>query len=401
MNLDLNFSTPATGTINGNQNNVANALIHSFNTTGGIPLVFSAVNARGLTQLSGESGASSAQSSFDAANQFTNLMLDPFNDSRNGSGASAFAGEAPGYAAGNRDAKATDAFAALDRRSPSFENRWNVWASGYGGNSTVSGNAAAGTHATTSRIYGTAVGADYRVSPNTLVGFALGGAGVNFGVDGGLGGGRADLFQAGLFGRHSFGPAYLSAALAYGWQDVTTDRTVTVAGTDLLRANFKANTFAARGEAGYRFAFALMDLTPYAALQATSFMLPSYGETATGGSNQFALSYASQTTTNVRTELGARADRSYLVQDGVVTLRGRAAWAHDSNTSRPVTATFQSLPGATFTVNGARPAANSALVTAGAEMKWRHGFSLAGSFEGEFSDSTRTYAGKGTVKYAW
>ena len=41
-------------------------------------------------------------------------------------------------------------------------------------------NAAAGTHATTSRIYGTAVGADYRVSPNTLVGFALGGAGTDF-----------------------------------------------------------------------------------------------------------------------------------------------------------------------------------------------------------------------------
>ena len=34
-------------------------------------------------------------------------------------------------------------------------------------------------------------------------------------------------------------------------------------------------------------------------------------------------------------------------------------------------------------------------------MKWRHGWSLAGSFEGEFSDSTRAYGGKGTLKYAW
>ena len=38
LNLDLTFTTPAAGTLNGNQNNVANALIHSFNTTGGIPL---------------------------------------------------------------------------------------------------------------------------------------------------------------------------------------------------------------------------------------------------------------------------------------------------------------------------------------------------------------------------
>jgi hypothetical protein len=34
---------------------------------------------------------------------------------------------------------------------------------------------------------------------------------------------RSDLFQAGAFMRHSVGPAYLSGALAYGWQDVTTD----------------------------------------------------------------------------------------------------------------------------------------------------------------------------------
>ena len=184
-------------------------------------------------------------------------MLDPFNDSRNeGGGASAFAGEAPGHAAGN--ARRQGDLRLRRARPPQRLIRGTLERLGLRlwRNSTVSGNAAAGTHATTSRIYGTAVGADYRVSPDTRLGFALGGAGFNFGVDGGLGGGRADLFQAGLFGRHSLGPAYLAAALAYGWQDVTTDRTVTVAGTDLLRANFKANTFAARGEAGYRFAVA-------------------------------------------------------------------------------------------------------------------------------------------------
>ncbi|MFX4887758.1 autotransporter domain-containing protein, partial [Acinetobacter baumannii] len=79
---------------------------------------------------------------------------------------------------------------------------------------------------TTSSLYGTAIGADYRVSPNTIAGFALAGGGTSFNVSG-LGGGRSDLFQAGAFVRHTIGPAYLTAALAYGWQDVTTDRTVT------------------------------------------------------------------------------------------------------------------------------------------------------------------------------
>jgi hypothetical protein len=34
-------------------------------------------------------------------------------------------------------------------------------------------------------------------------------------------------------------------------------------------------------------------------------------------------------------------------------------------------------------------------------MKWLNGFSLAAAFEGEFSDVTESYAGKGVVRYAW
>ena len=142
-------------------------------------------------------------------------------------------------------------------------------------------------------------------------------------------------------------------------------------------------------------------MTPYAAAQVTTFHLPGYGETAIVGSNQFALSYTAQDTTNVRAELGARTDQRFLVNDGVLTLRGRFAWAHDSNTSRLVSAAFQTLPGAAFTVSGARPAADSALVGGRAEMTWRNGVSLAGTIDGEFSRSTQTYTGKATVRYAW
>ena len=40
--------------------------------------------------------------------------------------------------------------------------------------------------------------------------------------------------------------------LAYGWQDITTDRTVTIAGIDRLRAQFNANAWSGRVEGGYR-----------------------------------------------------------------------------------------------------------------------------------------------------
>lgn len=50
---------------------------------------------------------------------------------------------------------------------------------------------------------------------------------------------------------------------------------------------------------------------------------------------------------------------------------------------------------------GAAQARDAALVSAGAELKWRNGFSLAGTFEGEFSRNVESYAGKAVVRYAW
>lgn len=126
-----------------------------------------------------------------------------------------------------------------------------------------------------------------------------------------------------------------------------------------------------------------------------------YAERTLIGAGTFALGHAARDVTATRTELGFRADRSFAVQDAILTLRGRTAWAHDFNTERSVAATFQSLPGASFVVNGAAPAHDSALATASAELKWLNGFSLGGTFEGEFSSVTRSYAGKGVVRYAW
>lgn len=119
------------------------------------------------------------------------------------------------------------------------------------------------------------------------------------------------------------------------------------------------------------------------------------------GSNTFALAYAGKTALSPRSELGLRTDKSFAVNDAILTLRGRAAWAHDINRDRSSSATFQSLPGASFIVNGASLAKHTALTSASAELKWMNGWSVAGTFEGEFSDVTKSYAGKGVVRYAW
>ena len=144
-----------------------------------------------------------------------------------------------------------------------------------------------------------------------------------------------------------------------------------------------------------------MGLTPYAAGQFTTFDLPAYAEQALTDANMFALNYAARDVTASRFELGLRSDKSFAMQGAILTLRSRAAWAHNFNPDRNIAATFQALPGASFVVNGAAQAGDAALVSASAEMKWLNGFSLAGTFEGEFSSVTTSYAGKAIVRYAW
>lgn len=411
LNIGVNF-TPSGGGLSINQQNVANTLTNFFDSTGGIPAAFAALTPAGLTTASGELGTGIIQSAINADGQFLNLMLDPTVVGRSSGftkagsvaqfaesdDAAAYASMRPATAR-EREAFAMATKAPLLSAQPA--NRWSVWAAGYGGSAQVGGNAAVGSQDLTARVWGGAAGADYRISLDTLVGFALGGGGLNYSLANAMGTGSADLFQAGLYGRHNFGPAYISAALAYGWHDVTTNRSVALAGADQLQGRFKADTFSGRFEGGYRFATPLAGITPYAAAQVTNFNLPNYSEVSLNGGGLFALNYAAQSLTDTRSELGLRTDKSYAMQNGVLTLRGRAAWAHDYNPSRAVTALFQTLPGTSFVVNGARVEADSALVSASAEMKWLSGFSIAGTFDGEFSGNVTSYSGKGVFKYSW
>lgn len=419
LDVVLGFAnTPVYTTLNQNQRNVADALNNYFNATGGIPGEFFSLSPQGLSQVSGELATGAQQATFDAMNMFMGAMTDPFVAGRSGNSTSTGA-SASSYTDENMSGNAPMAYAARGARSPndayaaiytkaqppvaSFEQRWSTWSAGYGGSQTTTGNGATGSNTATSSIYGGAVGADYHLSPDTLMGFALAGGGTNFSVAG-SGSGRSDLFQAGAFLRHETGPAYLSAAFAYGWQNITTDRTVTAAGVDRLRASFDANAFSGRVESGYRFIspiFGGVGLTPYAAGQVTLFDLPSYGEQAVSGANTFALSYAAKDATATRSELGLRTDKSFAMNDAILTLRGRAAWAHNFDPDHAIGATFQTLPGASFVVNGAAQAGDSALISASAETKWLNGWSVAGTFEGEFSSVTNSYAGKGVVRYAW
>jgi outer membrane autotransporter protein len=397
---------------NDSQRAVANA-IDTFVANGGtLPPAFLAILtlspsqlAAAFTQLSGEAATGAAPAATQAMNSFLSLVTNPFDTNRPFA-ESPLPPQPPVYKAPVY--KAAPAYAPL---GPAPDpRRWGIWVAGYGDQSNAAGDeVVVGSHARSVSTFGAAAGLDYRVTPYTVAGFALGGGGTRFGLSDGLGGGHSDMFQAALYSTTRVYAAYVSAALAYAWHRVSTDRFVTVTGIDHLTADFSANNVGGRIEGGYRFAIpgvlgwpGRYGVTPYAAGQVQTFRTPSFSESAASGSSIFALAFDARTTTTARTELGAWFDWSTPVDYGTtLVLRTRAAWAHDFWSAPNITAMFEALPGSSFTVTGAAPASDLLLASAGAEIWFRNGFSLAAWFDGEFAEHSQKYAGTGRLRYTW
>ncbi|MDB5577949.1 MAG: Outer rane autotransporter barrel [Bradyrhizobium sp.] len=357
-----------------------------------------------LSQLQGEAGTGAAQAGTQAMNPFLSLLTNPFNNGRSVVPEMPLPArptlyvKAPYYKGGASSASAS----GVDAR------RWSIWAAAFGGTTNTGGDTAAGSHERSVRIAGYATGLDYRLTPNTVVGFAVAGGSTNFNVAGGYGSGHSDMFQAAVYSTTRINAVYLSTALAYAWHRVSTSRYLTVAGTDNLTAEYSAHDIAGRIEGGYRFAILEgfdgrgFGVTPYGAVQVQAYRMPAYSEAAASGATTFALAYEARTTTTVRTELGTWFDKSYgLDRNNALTLFGRAAWAHDTYSDPSVVASFQALPGSSFVEFGAAPVRDSLLLTAGAELSMRNGWAVMAKLDGELARGSRTYLGTARVRYAW
>jgi uncharacterized protein YhjY with autotransporter beta-barrel domain len=352
-----------------------------------------------LSANSGEPATGAQPGAFQLMNSFLGHMVGPSINGGSGNGglSSGFAPERPAL-----PADVALAYASALKAAPAPANQpWSMWGAAYGGTNQTNGDATVvGSHDVRTNTWGIASGLDYRLSPDSKVGIAVAGAGTNWGLSAGLGGGNSDAFQVGIYGLTRSGPAYLSGALAYSSYWVSTSR-VAFAG-DLLNAKFDAYGFGGRLEGGYRIATPVVGVTPYAAIQAQSFRTPSYSETDVSGGG-FGLAFNAHTASDTRSELGTRLDKQIMLNNGTVLgLLGRVAWAHDWVTDPALTAAFQALPaGGTFVVNGATPAHDSALVSAGAEVKLLNGWAVMAKFDGEFANGSQTYAGTGKLRYSW
>ncbi len=240
----------------------------------------------------------------------------------------------------------------------------SAWVSALGGLGSVLGDSNAST--LTYNFGGAAAGLDYRLDPRFLVGI---GAGYTHGtqwVNSFLGQGWSDSVSVAAYGSFTQSGLYLDALAGYAYFNNQLQRQILIPGLQQRTASGStgANQFLGQAEGGYKlglYAPAAATITPFGRLQVSSVTQNAFSES---GAQSLSLNVAQQTTNSLRTTLGADLASSIgLGNARTLDLALRLGWQHEfADTGRPITAAFAGAPGNSFTVFGATPIRDSAIL---------------------------------------
>jgi len=360
-----------------------------------LPSLSSSQLASAADQMSGEVGAALPQVGTSLVSPFMTTMFDHMTSlsiGNDGTKAGSIAGPGPLPAAAASYAGFRD-----------IHDKLGLWLSAFGGDGSNAGVAQGiGTTDVNMNTMGVSGGVDFHVSPYFMMGASLMGGHTSFDLSGSRGKGDSNAFEGGLYGLVHGTGFYVAAAGAYSSQNMSTDRTITIPAPvsvdDHLSASFTARDYGGRLETGIYVNW----LTPYLAVQTLSFHSPAYSEKGTAPSTDFALSYDAISMTTTRFELGTGFGTDVrMASNSIVNMWGRVAWAHDLIPDQKTNVAFSGLAGSGFTIYGAQPATDSALVSLGAMIKGRNGLDFMARVDSDISGPSKSYIGTVGLNFTW
>ena len=240
------------------------------NTSGGrfLPLfdLPASIIPEALSQLSGEIGSLSAESSISASKSFLSLLL-------------------------SKPANAEGVDAAHRRRAVDFENL-DAWISTYGEQSNADADYLSGAHKERQGQVGTAVGFDYQPNRGLSAGVALGTSRSTWSLPGLTSQGSAHILQSGAYSSMHGPHGYAALGLTYSRSSIKTSRTISILGPSQYASKFDADTFGGRLEVGERIwgRHSQVGLWSFAAVEEQHFHTAPYAETSALGSPDYAAS---------------------------------------------------------------------------------------------------------------
>ncbi len=164
-----------------------------------------------------------------------------------------------------------------------------------------------------------------------------------------------------------------------------------------------ANQFLGQLEVGYRIgvhAPAQVSLTPFARFQTVAAAQNGFSESGAASLN---LNVARQNTTSVRTVVGADLAASLPVgAERKLDVALRLGWAHEyADNARPMTAAFAGAPAVGFTVYGAQPMRDAAVIGLGLETGVADQVSIYARYDGEINGLDDAHAFSAGFRMTW
>ncbi|HYR67685.1 MAG TPA: autotransporter domain-containing protein, partial [Reyranella sp.] len=289
--------------------------------------------------------------------------------------------------------------AACDGASP-----WTVWASALGGLGSVAGDYNAST--ASYNFGGGAAGIDYRLDPRFLVGIGAGYTAGNLWVNNFLGKGNTDSVAVAAYGSFTQGGFYADALAGYAYFYNQLQRQILIPGLQPRTANGAAGANQALGqvETGYTlgvFVPAAATLTPFARLQGSSVTQNAFSEWGTA--NSLSLNVSQQTTNSLRSTFGVNLGGAIPIGDTrTIDLGLRVGWQHEfASTTRSITAALSGAPFAAFTVYGATPQPDSAVIGFSARTNIAAATQLYLRYDGDIGSGTDNHTVNLGLRFSW
>lgn len=267
---------------------------------------------------------------------------------------------------------------------PADAGRFGAWSSAFGawGSFDGDGNAAAMKRSTG----GFLVGADGPALETWRLGVMAGYSHSSFTVADRSSSASSDNYHLGLYAGTQWGNLGFRSGLAYNWHDIKTSRLVALPGfTDSLSDDYRAGTFQAFGELGYRIDTATASFEPFASLAHVRLRTAGFSET--GGAA--GLHGASQRDETSFTMLGLRASTKLEFGGMKATAHGAVGWRHAFDAVPSASHGFSG--GDVFTVAGTPIARDAAVLEAGLDLDMTQATTLGLSYRGQLASGARNH----------
>jgi outer membrane autotransporter protein len=311
-------------------------------------------------------------------------------------------GESSGYASAKPLQLAGAGSTPLPVQSDADQLLDNIWLQGFGsfGHLDGDGNALGGSFT----ISGVNGGFDYRLSPELLVGLAVGYSHDDATVGGPGANGKVDAFQFGGYGGYVNGPWHLDGIFSYGYLKTDTKRFINVGPIHQeADGSYNGGVFSLSTEGGYVFKFDWLTVEPTVGLNYAHLSQDSFNETGTASDgNNYGLSVNSVDMDSLRSALGVRLAAQFGKKDGVQFIPAlRAGWEHEfMDKTADVNARFVGGSG-DFNVRGVELGADSGVLGAGLTVAFNKAIQGFVNYDANLNKRMSSQGISGGLSYSW